>query len=148
MKFIKNNKLLITLFVIALVFFSAIMMIILKNISLSSENEYGNRLDGIEQYPITEEMITSIKEEIGSFDKVENITYNLEGRLANFIIKVDDTLAEEDARNYAGRIIERLNDDIKSYYDIQVLIDSNVESEVYPMIGYKHKTSNTLVWKQ
>lgn len=148
MNFIKNNKLLITLLVIAIIFFMAIVIIILKNISLGSENEYGNRLDNIDKYPITEEMIITIKNEIGNFEKVESLNYNLEGRLANFIMKVDSSLSIEDARNYGNRIIERLNEDIKNYYDIQVLIDVSSESEQYPIIGYKHKTSKTLIWEQ
>lgn len=149
MNFIKNNKILITLILITVIFMVAILVIIFNNISLGSGNEYGNRLNDIEKYPITEEVVSSIKTEISSFDKVEYINYNLEGKIANFIIKVDDTLAEEDARNYGGKIIEKLSDDIKKYYDIQVMIDSNNnESTVYPIIGYKHKTSESLVWKQ
>lgn len=149
MNFIKNNKILVTLIVITLIFMIALLIIIFSNLSFGDNNKYGNRLDNIEKYPITEEMILNIKTEISSFDKVEDIIYNLEGKLINFIIKIDDTLLEEDARNYGGRIIERLNDEVKNYYDIQVLIDSsNVESTIYPIIGYKHKTSSMLVWKQ
>lgn len=149
MNFIKNNKILVTLIVITLIFMIALLIIIFSNLSFGDNNKYGNRLDNIEKYPITEEMILNIKTEISSFDKVEDIIYNLEGKLINFIIKIDDTLLEEDARNYGGRIIERLNDEVKNYYDIQVLIDSsNEESTIYPIIGYKHKTSSMLVWKQ
>ena len=149
MNFIKNNKILVTLIVITLIFMIALLIIIFSNLSFGDNNKYGNRLDNIEEYPITEEMILNIKTEISSFDKVEDIIYNLEGKLINFIIKIDDTLLEEDARNYGGRIIERLNDEVKNYYDIQVLIDSsNEESTIYPIIGYKHKTSSMLVWKQ
>ena len=62
---------------------------------------------------------------------------------------MDDSLEEETAKNYANKILENLSDDVKSYYDIQVLVDSdNEESEVYPIIGYKHKTTDMFVWKQ
>ena len=106
MNFIKNNKILVTLIVITLIFMIALLIIIFSNLSFGDNNKYGNRLDNIEKYPITEEMILNIKTEISSFDKVEDIIYNLEGKLINFIIKIDDTLLEEDARNYGGRVVK------------------------------------------
>jgi len=148
MKFIKNNKILVTLILIAVIMFSTILIIVFSNLS-SGNNKYGNRLDGIEKYPITEEVINNIKSEISSLEKVESINYNLEGRLINFVIKVEDDLIVSEAKNYSEKILENFSDDIKSYYDIQILIDSNIdESENYPIVGYKHKTSDSLVWKQ
>ena len=62
---------------------------------------------------------------------------------------VEDDLAVSEAKNYADKVIEHFSEDLKSYYDIQILIDSNNnESENYPIVGYKHKTSDSLVWKQ
>lgn len=148
MKFIKNNKIIVALLLIAVIMFSTILILIFSNLS-SGNDEYGNRLDNIENYPITEEMITNIKNELTGLDKVISISYNLEGRLANFIIKVEDDLAVSEAKNYADKVIEHFSEDLKGYYDIQVLIDSNNdESEIYPIVGYKHKTSDSLVWKQ
>ena len=148
MKFIKNNKILIALILIAVIMFSTILIIIFSNLS-SGNDEYGNRLDEIEKYPITDEVINNIKNEISSLEKVESINYNLEGRLINFVIKVEDDLIVSEAKNYSEKILENFSDDIKSYYNIQILIDSNIdESENYPIIGYKHKTSDSLVWKQ
>lgn len=148
MKFIKNNKIPVTLILIAVIMFSTILIIIFSNLS-SGNDEYGNRLDEIEKYPITDEVINNIKNEISSLEKVESINYNLEGRLINFVIKVEDDLIVSEAKNYSEKILENFSDDIKSYYDIQILIDSNIdESENYPIIGYKHKTSDSLVWKQ
>lgn len=148
MEFIKKNKILVSLLVIAIAFFAAIMIIIFSNLSIGN-NEYGNRLDNIEKYPISDETINEIKTDISSYEKVTSVSYNLEGKLANFILTVDDSLEEETAKNYANKILENLSDDVKSYYDIQVLVDSdNKESEVYPIIGYKHKTTDMFVWKQ
>ena len=148
MKVIKNNKILIALILIAVIMFSTILIIIFSNLS-SGNDEYGNRLDEIEKYPITDEIINNIQNEVSSLEKVKSVSYNLEGRLANFIIKVEDALMVSEAKNYAEKVLEYFSEDLKKYYDIQILIDSdNDESENYPIIGYKHKTSDSLVWKQ
>lgn len=149
MNFIKRNKILVGLILIAIIFMASILIIIFSNLSLGGNNKYGNRLDNIEEHPIASEMVTDIKTEISSFEKVEDISYHLEGKLMNFIITVEDSLIEDDAKNYGNRIIETLSNEIKTYYDVQVLIDStDEESTTYPIIGYKHKTSDMLVWKQ
>ena len=62
MKFIKNNKILIALILIAVIMFSTILIIIFSNLS-SGNDEYGNRLDEIEKYPITDEVINNIKKQ-------------------------------------------------------------------------------------
>ena len=145
MKFIKNNKIIVALLLIAVIMFSTILILIFSNLS-SGNDKYGNRLDNIE---ISEEIITNIKNELTGLDKVSSVSYNLEGRLANFIIMVEDDLTVSEAKNYADKVIEHFSEDLKSYYDIQILIDSNNnESENYPIVGYKHKTSDSLVWKQ
>ena len=66
MEFIKKNKILVSLLVIAIVFFAAIMIIIFSNLSIGN-NEYGNRLDNIEKYPISDEAINAIKTDISSY---------------------------------------------------------------------------------
>ena len=105
MKFIKNNKILIALILIAVIMFSTILIIIFSNLS-SGNDEYGNRLDEIAKYPITDEVINNIKNEISSLEKVESINYNLEGRLINFVIKVEDDLIVSEAKNYSEKILE------------------------------------------
>lgn len=148
MKFIKNNKLLVILLSVALVMLLTILIVIFSNLK-SGNNEYGNRLDNIEKYPISDEIITKIQTEISALDKVDSVTYNLEGRLINFVINVEDDLPLVDAQVYASKILEYFDEETKKYYDIQILIDSkSEESTIYPIIGYKHKTSNMLVWKQ
>lgn len=148
MKFIKNNLIIIIPFLIAIIMFSTILILIFSNLS-SGNDKYGNRLDGIDKYPIAEQTIDDIKTEITKLDKVNFISYELEGRLAKFIIKVEDDLMIGEAKNYADKILEHFSEDIKGFYDIQILIDSNKdESENYPIAGYKHKTSDSLVWKQ
>lgn len=143
MKFIKNNKVLVSLFLITIILATALLIIVLSNVS-SGNNKYGNRLDGIENYVITDEVISKIKEDIIALEKVIDLNYHLEGRLANFIMTVENDLDITDAKNYASKILEYLSDDIKGYYDIQIYIDSNVESDVYPIIGTKHKTSDLI----
>ena len=65
----------------------------------------------------------------------------------NFIIEVNADVDLTTSRAFADKIAEKLSDDIKSFYDIQVYLTcSDKESELYPTIGYKHKTSVGFKW--
>ena len=79
MKFIKKHKVgLIVLFVclilIVLLFFG------IKNAFFSNidESKYGNRLDGIEKYPIEDSLISEIKDMLMETEDVNKVTYDLE----------------------------------------------------------------------
>lgn len=145
----KPSKLLI-LFLVVLVGMIAFVLFILNALlSGGSNDKYGNRLNNIEEYTINEAQIEEIEDNISINENVGSVTYNLEGRLVNYIIKVTDVTEIEVARSYATIITEVFEEDQNSYYDIQVYLTSeNEESLVYPQIGTKSKSSENFVWKQ
>ena len=89
MKFIKEHK---YTFIIAGVFIVLFIFafIGLKNLLYpdSGKDKYGDRLDGIEEHPIKNEDIESVKSKVKESKKVNDITYSLEGRLMKFAIDV------------------------------------------------------------
>ena len=71
----------------------------------------------------------------------------MEGRLINITIKVSDDVGVDTAKEYANKSLEYFSDKEKEYYDIEIILSSvNNNSEVYPLFGYKHKTSTSIVW--
>lgn len=109
-------------------------------VPIFSNNKYGDRLKGIEDHKISSATIEKIKEEIKENQAVDEVSYHSEGRILKFIIKVSADMKVEDAKALGGPILENIGDDDKSYYDIELLIDSVDENGNYPIAGYKHKT--------
>lgn len=148
MNFIKKHKVglivtLIIIILIVLVFFGV------KNAFFSNmdEGKYGNRLAGIENYSIETSVIEEIKTMLNDTGNVNSVTYDLQGRIMNFVINVKEDVDLTTSRSLADKLAEKLSDEIKSYYDIQVFLTCNdPESELYPTIGYKHKTSVGFKW--
>ena len=77
-------------------------------------------------------------------DGVESAKYRLQGRLIYIDIVVGDIEVDK-AKEISNVILECLSDKEKAYYDIQVIITSK-DKEGYPITGYKHKTSESIVW--
>ncbi|MDD3186961.1 MAG: hypothetical protein PHD02_00600 [Bacilli bacterium] len=147
MKFIKENKVLsiaILIFLILMIFAGVgLYKIIIPD---SGESLYGNRLDGIESVPISEETISEIKSEIIATEKVETVEYDLKGKLANFMITVKADTDKVSAEALTDKILSNLTDEQKDFYDIQIFLATTEESEIYPIIGYKHTTSLNFTW--
>ena len=146
MKFIKKHKVLLIVTAICLILL-VLMFFGIKNAFFANagNSKYGNRLEGIEKYPI--ENIDEIKKMLLDTEFVNDVKYTLEGRRMDFIIDVNDDVDLITSRSLADKIAEKLSDEIKAFYDIEVFLTSkNEESELYPTIGHKHKTSAAFQW--
>ncbi len=150
MKFIKKHKVgIISVIVIIIIgiltYFALKSMFIIGN----DKGKYGNRLDGIENVQIENETVDKLIKEMEETKDINSVKYNLQGRLIYIIMEVSNDTAVEVSKGYANKLLAYFTDEQKEYYDIQVLIKSDSEeSEVYPIIGAKHKTSTAFVWTE
>lgn len=147
MEFIKKHKML-AIFITALLIFLLIILFVLKQFMYdTNKSEYGNRLDGINQVEIDKTQINKIETELAALEKVKSVKYDLKGRLVNILIVVQKDTSLDEAKERGNKVLEYLDDDQKSYYDIQIFVSNEDDSvEGYPFIGYKHKTQETVAW--
>ena len=123
-----------------------IIIIWLFIVPVFSNNKYGDRLDGIEDHKISSSTIDEIENTLKENKQVSEVTYHNEGRILNFIITVSNDTKPEDAKALDDVILDKISDDDKGYYDIQILIDTEEENESYPIAGYKNKSSDYFVY--
>lgn len=146
-KMIKENK---VLFVLALIIFISLIAIVIGLLTYfykSDGDKYGNRLDGVDKYPISKDISSEIKSlyETG----VQSVSVDVKGKIIYIIIDVNDGVSKEDARGYAIKSLEKFSDDIKSFYDIQFMITCKSITEpttMYPMMGSKHSGNSQVIW--
>lgn len=123
-----------------------LILIWLFIVPVFSNNKYGDRLDGIEDHKISSDTVKDIENSLKENDKVTDVTYNNEGRILDFIITVSNDMSTEDAKKLGDTILDKISDDDKKYYDIQILIDTEEENENYPIAGYKHKSEDNFTY--
>ncbi len=111
-------------------------------------DKYGTRLDGIKDVPLSDSYLEEISNEVKDEEIVSNATIDLEGRLVNVIITVSDDASIDASKNLSDIVKDNFTEDELAFYDIQIfLVDSGSNEEsIYPIIGYKHKTSDVFVW--
>lgn len=108
---------------------------------------YGHRLEGIEEFDVDEIRLKKIKEEIIKENQIKEISYNLSGRVITYIIELDGDIDLIVSQSFANKLLENFNEEEKKYFDFQVYLVNDIEdSEIYPKVGYKNRTSLTFKW--
>lgn len=148
MKFVKKHKIiLIILFIFLILMFFAFMGIKELLYPDSRKDLYGARLDGITQFNVDNERLKSIGNILLEDENIDKVNYKLTGRIINFIIYIKKDLDLVTAQSFANKILEDFSQEEQKYFDFQVyIVNNNEESEIYPIVGYKHKSSTSFKW--
>lgn len=147
MNFVKQHKIACIISVIVLILLILIIVVGKLFMVDSSKDLYGDRLDGINKVKISDQTVTNLKNSFKELPEVSSISYRLQGRLIYVELTMKPEVGADVAKDIANKVLEHFDDKQKAYYDIQVMIDNeNQDSEGYPLMGNKHKTSEAIVW--
>ena len=146
MSFIKKHKKLCVVGIILLVLL-VLLIVLFKTFSVDySLDEYGDRLDGIEKVEIKKSVSDKLVSEIKDIESVKKVNYRLKGRLVYIEIMFNEDVSVENAKEIAAKSLEYFTDDQKAFYDFEFILTNEKETEGYPELGSKHKSSDNIVW--
>ena len=146
MSFIKKHKKLCIVGIILLVLL-VLLIVLFKTFSVDySLDEYGDRLDGIEKVEIKKSVSDKLVSEIKDIESVKKVNYRLKGRLVYIEIMFNEDVSVENAKEIAAKSLEYFTDDQKAFYDFEFILTNEKETEGYPELGSKHKSSDNIVW--
>ena len=147
MKFIKRHKgLIVALIIFILVF--VLFLLVYKSFFPDEETAiYGGRLEGIEKVELTKDNKTKIDEALKGISKKTKV--RVQGRIIEVSISLNDEVNRDTAKAESNKILEQISKEQKEYYDIQVFISKEGQTEdaaQFPIIGYKHHISEGFTW--
>lgn len=147
MNIIKKNKFTI----IAVILFTALVFCLYEVKELFFPNEgkaiYGDRLVG--KVDVKDEAYVAVEDKVKENEKVTKVDARENGKLINISITVLDDTSIEDAKKLVDNVLEPFNDSQKGYYDFQVFVTKESETENnFPIIAYKHHNSSEFVWSK
>ena len=145
-RYIKEHKV-----VVAAVVFMLVIVVIAffakeAFFSNSKNAVYGNRLEGIENVKVDTSQKDEIISNLENDSIVKKATYKLQGKIINIVITVNDDVGLDSAKAISSKILEKLSDEQKKYYDIQIFVKKDSESTNFPIIGYKHSSKDNFSW--
>lgn len=104
---------------------------------------YGNRCELTEGIDITKERKDIVKETIESYEGMKLSKVDVKCNLIDIVVKVDDETSLDTVKEMSDKLLTVFTEEELKYYDLELWIDSNnKDSEVYPVIGTRHKTGN------
>ena len=135
--------------IIALVFLIVIVLalcIAYESIFSNNNGKYGNRLEGIEKVEVKTKQKNEIKKNIESLEASTSIKVYLTGKTIKAVVVVKDDVDLGKAKESYNKLMEKLSDEQKKYFDIQVFLKKKGKDDNFPTIGYKHHAKENVSW--
>ncbi|MDD2202968.1 MAG: hypothetical protein PHT75_03200 [Bacilli bacterium] len=146
MKLIKKFKWIILGFFIL---FIILTVYIGKEVFLSQDGVlYGNRLEGIKEVPIGEDVKKNISDLFLATEGVKKVSTNVQGRILYIVIRVDETITTDKIKEVSNQALTKCSAELLKFYDLSFLVDYEAKSEKidFPIIGSKNKNSDSIIW--
>lgn len=142
MKLKRIYKVLIILVVVILI--GLLLTIGLKNLLFSNSGSY-NRKEGIAD--ISAETLNNINNSLLENEFVKDATSRVSDKspVLTISIQVSSDTKEEQAKNLSTNILEKLSDEDKNNYDIQIILTKE-NDEKFSTMGYKPNDSESFSW--
>ena len=123
MGYIKRHKLATFIILVYIIVVAFAYFLYKLFIGSSGLPVYGDRLDGIEKVPITEEQIKKIEDDLKAEEFVLKVTKPyLNGKILKVIVTVSDLSGIDPAKALSSKITEALTEDQLNFYDIEYYI--------------------------
>lgn len=128
---------------VILIALTAIIMIFINLFSGSNENRYV----GIENHKLTKAEKKSVKEKINELEKVKDVDVYIKSKEIRIFVKLSEDVDFEKVKAVSNEALAGISEKNLEFYDVGIFITSDSkDSEVYPQIGSKHKTSKSFSW--
>ena len=144
-----ENKVLFLLIVIIIICVVVSGIALVKYFYSGNKDKYGNRLEGISEYPRSDKIGEDIAKLFNETETFNSVKVNLKGKLIYINIDLKEGVSLADAQTLALKSLEAFSDEEKSFYDIQLIVttkDSEEENTLYPLMAYKNSNSTQVVW--
>lgn len=123
MNYIKQHKLTAFVILVYIIVVAFAYFIYKLFIGSSGLPVYGDRLDGIENVPITDEQIQQIVDVFEKDPYVLKITKPyLNGKILKVVVTTADNASLDGAKGMSSKILEALDADQKAFYDVEYFV--------------------------
>lgn len=148
-RFFRENRVFAVLMLIVIICFLIIFALLIRYFySGTSNDKYGTRNEGIEKVPISSELKKGIKEEFEKDETIEEVNFDLKGKVLYINIVFVKTTPLVDAQGKATKVLEKFSEEILSFYDIQFMLvaEKSDVDDGFIIMGAKNAVSSNVIW--
>ncbi len=114
----------------------------------TSSSKYGERLDGIENYPLSETLEKDIQNLYKDNTEIDKVTVTNEGKIVYITINFTKSIKVTTAEDLAIKSLDKVGEKNLTYYDVQYILtySGTEENTNFPVFGSKSASSLKVVW--
>ncbi len=148
----KNNgdiKILLVLLAILLICFGIIGYMFYKYFYAgTSTTKYGDRLEGIENYKLSNTLEKDIQSVYENTTSVDTVKVKTQGKIIYIDIAFKTAIKVDTAKSEAIKALDKIGEENLKYYDVQFVLTYTGEDENsnFPIFGAKSANSLKVVW--
>ena len=145
----QENSVLFVLLFILIACLIAISVVVVKYFVGDSSSKYGDRLEGIEDYPFDEDMQNEIISKIKENEIVEDVTMRVSGKSIYVMITFVPETTLVEGQSIALSSLDYFSEETLSFYDLEYMIEAEAteETEGFQLIGAKNVSgTGGIVW--
>ena len=152
MKKIKNlwneNRVLFVLTIIVIVCFFVIVGVCFKYFFGSSKSSYGERLDGIKEVEITDEVKNKFLDSIKNDELISDVDFKVKGKIVYIILSFNENVTLVEAESKALASLMSFEQKYLDFYDFHYTLrgEKTETSEGFLIMGSKNVNGSGLVW--
>ena len=140
----KNKKVMIGVIIGIIVLIAILLIFIYLNLF---KNNSSSRFKNASKYTLSNNEINSVKQEISDVDKVKKVSIKANNKIINIHVNLEEDVDFDELKTILNNTLNNFKEKNLKYYDVEVFVESeDKKSEIYPKIGYKHKTNQEFVW--
>ena len=142
-------KILLVLLFILLVCFGIIGFLFYKYFySGTSTTKYGDRLEGIENYKLSDDIENEIQSIYEKTESINKVTVNVQGKIIYINIDFKESIKLDTAKSEAVKSLDKIGEENLKFYDVQFVLtySGKDENENFPVFGAKSANSLKVVW--
>lgn len=145
----QDNRVLWVLLGILVVCFLAIGVLFYRYFYAgTSSSKYGERLDGIENYPLSKTLEKDIQDLYKDNTEIDKVTVTNEGKIVYITINFTKSIKVTTAEDLAIKSLDKVGEKNLTYYDVQYILtySGTEENTNFPVFGSKSASSLKVVW--
>ena len=145
----QENSVLFVLLFILIACLIAISVVVITYFVGDSSSKYGDRLEGIEDYPFDEDMQNDIISQIEENEIVEDVTMRVSGKSIYVTITFVPETTLVEGQSIALSSLDYFSEETLSFYDLEYMIEAEAteETEGFQIIGAKNVSgTGGIVW--
>ena len=147
----QDNAMLLILLGILIVCFVVIGVLFYKYFYAGvSSSKYGNRLDGISEYKLSDTLESDINGIYAKESSVDKTSVTVEGKIIYIMIYFKESIKTDKAKTLAVKALDKIGKENQTFYEVQFILTYNgkEDNKNFPLWGTKNANSLKVVWSK